>query len=328
MEEHKLIAHQSIGDTFSGIYYVENVFIKKTKTNKDYTDMTLRDKSGSRFVKYWGVINGLKRGDFAFISASVDDYMGNPSLIAKNAEPSDPPSDLSNYIPVYADTDEHAEMFDQIRAKLKELEDKTGDKTAGKIVDEVYGNSTFFQKFITAPGSSAPHYGCQGGLLANTVRVAEQCIKANESYGLTDEEKVVLIASSLLFRIGAIDSYEFQDCMPIETKRGILLGTANLTMTRVSSALKRVVTEFAKTKLQPNQEIVMRILHAISSYDCVSLRPMTKEALILSSIYRMDGDMVDAIQFIQNDTNATEEFTAYDPILRRRYYTGCKQPTA
>jgi hypothetical protein len=34
--------------------------------------------------------------------------------------------------------------------------------------------------------------------------------------------------------------------------------------------------------------------------------------------------MVDAVEFIQNDVNMTEEFTAYDPALGRRYYTGCK----
>ena len=51
---------------------------------------------------------------------------------------------------------------------------------------------------------------------------------------------------------------------------------------------------------------------------------MTKEAIILASVYRTDREIVDAVEFIQNDVNATEEFTAYDPILKRRYYTGCK----
>jgi hypothetical protein len=32
--------------------------------------------------------------------------------------------------------------------------------------------------------------------------------------------------------------------------------------------------------------------------------------------------MVDAIEFIERDVNKSGEFTAYDPVLRRRYYTG------
>ena len=323
-KEHSLIAHQNVGDSFSGTYYVESIFIKKTKSGKDYSDLTLRDKSGSRFVKHWGVVEGLQKGDFAFISASVQEYLGNPSIVAKNVEKSDPPSDLLNYIPVYENSDKNAQAFDMIRAKLKEVEEAYGDNLAGRIVDEIYGNGVFFQKFVVAPGSDKPHYGREGGLLANTVRVSEQCLNTADAYGLTGQEKIVLIASSLLFRIGAIDAYEFQDCVPVVTSRGRLLGIGNLTMTRVSFALKRVVADLVKAQKNPNQEIVMRILHAISAYSGSSLLPMTKEALVLSSAYRMDSEMVDAIEFIENDQNVSEEFTAYDSSLRRKYYIGCK----
>jgi len=327
VSQHQPIAHVNVGDSFSGVYYVENVFIKKAKNNKDYMDFTLRDKSGSRFVKYWGVVDGIGKGNFIFISANVEDYMGNPSIIAKNLELEKVPADLSEYIPAFEDADKYAESFDKIRETLKQVEAKTGDETASKVVDEVYGNGTFFTKFTVAPGSARPHYGRQGGLLANTVRVAEQCLKTASSYELTLQDEAILIASALLFKIGAIDAYEFQDCLPAETKKGILLGINNLTMTRVSSALKRVVSEMAKNNKAPNQEVIMRLLHAVSSYNGC-LKPMTKESLILASVYKMDTDMVDAIEFIQNDVNATEEFTAYDPVLGRRYYTGCKTTSA
>lgn len=324
VQEHQPIAHVNVGDVFSGVYYIENVFIKKAKNNKDYQDFTLRDKSGSRFVKYWGVVDGVGKGDFVFVAANVEDYMGNPSIIAKNVEKENPPTDMSNYIPAYENGDKHAESFDKIRELLKQTEADAGDETAGKIVDEVYGNGAFFNKFVMAPGSARPHYGREGGLLANTVRVADQCIKTAESYDITSQEKAILIASALLCRIGVIDTFEFQDCLPVETKKGILLGVNNLTMTRVSSALKRVVAEMAKTKTAPNQETVMRLFHAISSYNENCMKAMTKEAMILSSVYRMDATMVDAIEFIENDVNMAEEFTAYDPALGRRYYTGCK----
>ena len=60
-EEHALLQHQSIGNAFSGIYYVEAVFVKQTRNGKDYLDMTLRDKSGSRYVKYWGTLEASRR---------------------------------------------------------------------------------------------------------------------------------------------------------------------------------------------------------------------------------------------------------------------------
>lgn len=321
--EHTLLTHQNIGDSFAGIYYVESVFIKKAKNQKEYSDVTLRDKSGNCNAKYWGVVDGTSKGDFVLVEANVEDYMGNPSVILRSMERVAPPQDLSNYIAEYEGTEQHATIFDDMKTELRRLEEKIGDDIAGRIIDEVYSNGTFFNKFVTSPASITSHYGRRGGLLANTVRVSQLCAKTAEQYNLSEQERVVLIASSLLFRIGAIDAFEFMDCMAIETKRGVLLGINNLTLTRVSSALKRVLAEYGKEKAQPNQEIIMRILHAISVYDNLP-KAMTKEALILASVYRTDRDMVDAVEFIENDVNVSEEFTAYDPVLRRRYYTGCK----
>lgn len=319
-QEHSLIAHQNIGDAFDGIYYVESVFVKKAKNNKDYTEMSLRDKSGSRFVKYWGVVPDLVKGGFVYVAANVEDYMGNPSIIAKNVDMLETPDDLSDYIPVYDDADRFAERFEFIKNTLKVLETTVGDETAGKIVDEVFANPSFFQKFIVAPGSSRSHYGRQGGLLANTVRIAEACVASGNAYGLSGTEKCALISAALLARIGVIDAYEFKDCVPSETKKGILFGVNNLTMTRISSALKRAVTSLNKEGKSVNEDILVRILHAISSLS--GIVPMTKEAMLLKSAYCTDSEIVDALDFIENDVNVTEEFTAFDPILRRRYYTG------
>jgi 23S rRNA maturation-related 3'-5' exoribonuclease YhaM len=319
---HALIGHQNIGDTFQGTYYVESVYIKQTVQKKDYSDFTLRDKSGPRNVKFWGVVQDVAKGDFVFISAGVDDYQGNPSIVAKNVEKADTPTDLSDYIPVYDDSDKQATRFDEIRAELKAVETKTGDDLPGTIVDEVYGNSGFFQKFVLAPGSAASHYGKEGGLLANTVRLADAAIMNASHYNLTDSEKAVLIASALLCRIGAIDAYSFIDCMPTETKRGALLGMNNLTLGRVQSALRRALASFKKAKKAVSQDTVLRILHAVSSIDGQCVTPMTKEALVLHSAYVTDTDMVEAIDFIETDINEDDEFTAWDPAMKRRYYTG------
>jgi len=320
--EHALLGHQEIGNSFDGVYYVERVSVKQTKQSKDYLDLALRDKSGSRFLKFWGTVDGLQKGDWVFVSAGVEEYMGNPSVIVKNIEIVSEPDDLSPYMPVYDDVEKYAGDFDIIREELKRLEESGGGNTAGTLVDEVYGNSKFFERFVVAPGGTGSHYGRRGGLLACTVRAADGCIKVVDNYRLTNRDKSILIASALLCRIGAIDAFEFQDCAPVETKRGILLGLNNLTMTRVSSALKRVIAAFQKDGKVPDQEVIIRLLHAITAYNGRGVIPSTTEALILQSVVRMDSEIVDAIEFIERDVNKGEEFTAYDPVLRRRYYVG------
>jgi 23S rRNA maturation-related 3'-5' exoribonuclease YhaM len=324
--EHSLIRHQEIGTAFTGVYYVESAFVKQTVQKKDYTDLMLRDKSGSRNVKFWGRVDGISKGCFVFISAMVDDYQGNPSIVAKNIEKADEPADMSNYLPAYEEngTNDNATKFDQVRDVLKDIEKRIGNDTAGMLVDEVYKNATFFKKFVVAPGSARPHYGCQGGLLANTVRVAEASLNGAVSYSLNDQEQAVLIASALLSRIGAIEAFEFDNCMPAATKKGILLGINNLTMSRITSALKRVVAAMQNEGKTVDGDTVVRIMHAVTSHDGQTVKPMTKEAMVLHAAFKTDAEIVDALDFIESDLNPSEEFTAWDPAMGRKYYAGSR----
>ena len=320
---HEQIAHQNIGDQFSGTYYVESAYIKKTVTNKDYTDMVLRDKSGARPVKHWGVVKDLAKGCWVFVAAMCEDYQGNPSIIAKNVEITDEPDELDDYIPIYEGGDDLADEFDNLREELAKLEKKTKDETCGLMVDEVYRSGTFFDKFVRCPGSDGPSYGKKGGLLASVVRVARHALNSADFYQATDEEKAVVLTAALLCRVGCADAYEFVDCMPVLTKRGILLGMPNLTMTRVSSALRRVVSTAKKESKAVEQETIIRVLHAVvaANHTC-GVEPMTKEAMVLAGVVKLDEEVVDALDFMENDVNEDEEFTAYDPRLQRRYYRG------
>jgi 3'-5' exoribonuclease len=320
---HEQIAHQNIGDQFSGTYYVELAYIKKTVTNKDYTDMVLRDKSGARPVKHWGVVKDLCKGSWVYVAAMVEEYQGSPSIIARNVELAEEPDDLEDYIPVYEGSDDLADEFDVLRKDLSELERKTAEDTCGLLIDEVYRSGSFFDRFIRCPGSDGPSYGKVGGLLASVVRIARHSLDASRFYEATDYEKSVILTAALLCRVGAADAYEFEDCMPVLTKRGVLLGMPNLTMTRVSSALRRVVAAAKKDKKTVDQETIIRILHAVvAANETCGIEPMTKEAMVLSGVVKLDGEVVEALDFMENDVNEDEEFTAFDPRLGRRYYRG------
>lgn len=320
---HELIAHQGIGEEFSGTYYVESCYVKQTVSNKDYTDMVLRDRSGARPVKYWGTVKGLAKGCWAYVAARVEEYQGNPSIICTNIEIEDEPEDISEYMPVYKGLEELADDFDSLCDELLQTDRSHGDETCSMMVEEVYRGASFFEKFVKCPGSDGPSYGKQGGLIASVVRVARHLTDVSRFYGVSDYEKSVMLSAALLARAGAVDAYDFVDCMPVLTKRGLLIGVQNLTIARVSSALRRVVSAAKKEDKDINQETVMRVLHAITAaMASCEVKPMTKEAMILQKVMELDGEVVDAIDFIENDVNEGEEFTAYDPRLRRRYYRG------
>ena len=313
---HEKIAHQQIGDAFNGIYYVESAYVKQTVHGKDYMDMMLRDRSGSRNVKHWARVKDLEKGCFVFVAAVVQEFEGAPSIIANNIEIVEKPESMDEYIAVYDGASELADEFDQLRSELK-------NETCEAIVDEVYRSGSFFDKFVRCPGSDGPSYGKVGGLLANVVRVARHAMASCSVYDASEEERDVLLATSLLCRVGIADAYHFHDCMPVMTDQGLLLGSPTLTMNRLTSALRRSVASASKEGKSIDQEIVMRIFHAVvaSTGNC-GVMPMTKEAMIISKVVEMDAEMVDAMDFMENDINTEERFTAYDSRMGRRYFRG------
>jgi len=323
---HQQLGSLKVGDNFSGVYYLETSHVRKTVNGKDFTDLALRDKSGKRMAKFWGVVPGLKNGGYVFVAGKVDEYMGAPSFVLANAENADEPADKADYQPVYADIDSLADRLDVLRVNLKDACKVAKMEIVGEVVESVYANGAFFNKLMSVPGSIAPHYGCAGGLLANIVRSCEVSIKLAETYKLDPTEAVLVQGGAMLAIIGGVDAYGFQDCIPVVTTNGTLLGVSGLTMIRVATAAKRVAAERAKTvKDTADGPAIARLLHIVSSAlatETERVQPMTKEAMVVFNALRMDRELVSAIDVIANDQNPEQEFTAYDPTTQRRYFRG------
>ena len=320
---HSFLATQKTGNQFGGIYYVESVFIKKTTQGKDYTDMMLRDRSGSRNVKFWGTVASLDAGDFVAVIARVEDYQGNPSVIATEMEIVKEPDDLSDYIPTFGDLKTWKDGLASLIQQISATEAGENQETCSLLLGEIFNPAgTIYQKFTEVPSSAMPYYGRIGGLLVNTVNVAKNTAALASQYGFSPMEKALAITSALLYRIGAIDAYAFEHCMPKMTKKGMLLGVGNLTFNRLSVAIRKVTSEAKVSGKVISQESVLRVIHAVVASDERALKPATKEAMILAVAVRSDVEMVEAFDFITNDQNTTEEFTAFDPRRGVRYYRG------
>lgn len=322
-QAHSFIATQKVGDEFGGVYYVESVFVKLTSQQKKYTDMMLRDKSGSRNVKFWGTVENLDAGDFVAVIAHVEDYQGNPSIIANEMELAKEPDDLADYIPTFDNLKSWETRLSDIITNVSALEATQKQETCSLLLGEVFNSSgALYPKFIESPSSAMPHYGRLGGLLVNTVNVANSALTLAIQHEFSSMERVLVATAALLYRVGAVDAYAFEHCMPKMTKKGMLLGVNNLTFNRLSMAVRKVSQEAKANNKTVSQETVLRILHAITACDEKAVKPATMEAMILAAAARSDLEMVEAFDFMANDLNASEEFTAFDPRRGVRYYRG------
>lgn len=313
---HQLVKHIAVGQEFEGVYYLEGVQQKTARNGNIYTDLVIRDKSGRAFARYWNQVKKVKAGCYIMLHASVEEYMGEPRIIIAAFKAVPKPDDMSGLVPHAENHEADLEAYGKYEEELTALAEKVSDDTCIAVYNGVFENADYVNAFATSPCSLEPHYGCVGGLLNCTVRTTAIALDVSEHYGFTPFERYVLLASGLLCKIGAVPAFEIDGgCFVKETERGALLGTGPLSLKMIAAA--------AHSVKGVKQETALRMTHAVSAANGVT-QAMTKEAMVLTEAHKLDATMVHASDFIAQDLNASDVFTAWDSQTRRRYYKGPK----
>lgn len=97
--EHIFIKHVKIGDTFRGIYFLQDATEKLAKNGNPYSDMTIRDRTGASLARFWGPLE-YSKGDYIDVVARVEEYLGSPQIILQSVKVVERPEDITNYIAI------------------------------------------------------------------------------------------------------------------------------------------------------------------------------------------------------------------------------------
>jgi len=314
MSEHKLLTQQETGTKFEGTYFVSAVSIKKTVTKKDYTEITLRDKSGAVFAKQWENNQNVKKGDFVEAAISVEDYKGAPSYIINEIKTTNPPLDMTDYLPCVENIEEEFSTFKSylsiVKSMAEDLESGIEDVLSGVFSEAI------LRALKRSPSSLGVFYGKSGSAIQNSNRLYKIASSLVETYGLKDDEKLVLLSSCLLSRVPCVDCYVMQDCAPEETKTARLINFRTLMQMRMFEAWKGL-------KSSPNREWLFRIMHVLGCSEN-DLKPCTREAIVFSKILEIDNAISESFDYIEREECWENGFTTYDVKNGRRYYVSEK----
>jgi len=127
------------------------------------------------------------------------------------------------------------------------------------------------------------------------------------------------VTAALLHRVGGVNAYAFDGCLPDYTLLGKLIGVKTLTIQLLTAS----ITELWGAKPDGFElDIAHQLLHAIVAQDWNrEVKPMTKEAILLQEAVRADMHLTGALDFMDMDMNSGP-FTAFDPIAKTQYYRG------
>lgn len=203
--------------------------------------------------------------------------------------------------------DEQIAEFKSLVASVKSSEIK-------RVLNGVFGDGEFFERFGMCPGSQTYHHAHLGGLLEHTVSVASLCGSLAEQY--PDADADVLVAAALLHDVGKCDELTFDTAIEY-TDEGRLIGHVMLGMRRVQAVIRRL-------RLDSTDQL-LRLEHAILSHHGElewgsPKRPSTFEALLLHHADNLDAKASGFVALLGRAQRAEETWTDSANLFRRPLY--------
>ncbi len=264
-------------------FLVSEKHILKARNGDEYVGLKLKDRSGIIDAKIWNNLIHLKdrfeAGDFVKITGESNYYNDNWQVIIKDLERLDEKDvDKKAFLP---STNKN---IGELEEELLGLIDSVKHSGLRKLLEEIFTDEKFYEKFVHAPAAKSMHHAYVGGLLEHTVSVARIASMLAENY--EDIDRDLLVTAALLHDIGKV--YELDPVTFNYTTEGKLLGHIIIGYTVIQNKIKELNLLKEETRIN--------LLHCILShhgeYEYGSpKKPKTKEAVLLHLIDMLDSRM-------------------------------------
>lgn len=297
-----------VGTRVQESYLVSGKELRTARNGKAYLKLRVGDREATVDCMIWEEAEALavtfEVGDVVELQARVTEYAGKPQLEATALRRLDAGEvDPHDFLPhTYRDVDE---LKDFLRFHVESVY----DRDLRSLLESVFGEPAFLERFSRAPAAKQFHHAYLGGLLEHTVGVASLCDHVAQQYGRVNRD--LLIAAALLHDIGKVDELTY-DCAIDYSNEGRFLGHVILGVTFVS-AKAREIPGFSEEKLN-------HLLHAIVSHHGElewgsPKRPKTIEALIIHHVDNLDAKVKGFLEIVEGSRNT--EWTDLRNLFRR-----------
>jgi 3'-5' exoribonuclease len=313
----KYIQDLQDGDQVSGYFLVFEKYLRKTKNNDDYLDLTLSDKTGKIDAKIWDNVAALKDdfivGDPVAIKGQVVTFGQGLQLKVEHIRMVDAELDsqygfdISDLLP---STDKD---IDQMWQEIQQLVQSIQNVFLKQLVVSIY--SEHEENFKTFPASMILHHAFRGGLLEHTLTMAKIADKICPEYEFVDRDLV--LTGVLLHDIGKLQELNWQMTTSYSDK-GHFIGHLVLGRDMIIAAIKRI-PDFPEL-------LRLKIEHIILAHqgklEWQSPRePLFIEALLVFFIDEMDTRIAQMKQEINSD-NTEGIWTSKNNYFHRALFKG------
>ncbi len=300
-----------VGAKVNDIFYIRYCRQLKTRDGRDFIILELTDKTGTIQGKIWDKVNSLKElcspGNFVEVTGNVSTYDEEVQLKINDINIIDDKKiSADDFIPSSRLNIE--EMYKELLGYF----DAVKDKDYRKLLDTLFSNTEFVNKFKKAPASTGIHHGYLGGLLEHTLFMLRLSSSVPNVYEEVDYS--LLVTGLILHDIGKITSYVYEKVID-HTDEGHLIGH----IVRGYEITKNVIGKIPDFPIS-KKELVLHIIlshHGLRDYGS-PVTPKFAEAFMVHDLDNLDARMMmfrDA-----TEKNPDVKWTEYHQFLETRIF--------
>lgn len=316
----KFISDLELGEKVNSEQFVLKSLAKKTTKNGDeYWDLKLGDKSGEISAKVWNNSLGdcdasLKDGDIVVLSGKIEAGLNGQGLqLFVNNMKATSDFDHSDFL---ASSERSA---DDLWADLQNYIDKIQDEKIKALLELIFSDKDFFEKYRNAPAAEKAHHDFIGGLMQHSLEMMAVAKSMFSFYPELNQD--IVIAGILLHDIGKVCELSV-DASINRTESGHMLGHIYQGAELVGQYMNKIADFPEKTRNQ--------IIHIILSHHGYleygsPITPKTMEAYLVHFADLTSSKMQILKKILDNNKNNEAAWSEYSTLLSTKIYLGEKE---
>ena len=295
-------------DSFFSVKEKQNV---RAYVNGHMFTLKISDKSGDMILNYFGgtnpeevksVHNTFQIEDIIHVQGITNYYNNAINIIVKpNAgfitKIND--FDVSDFLPMTK------KDISQMISQLKDIISKIGNNDIRRLLESIFNDDTFIEKYSKSAAASFNHHNFGGGLIEHVLNMIQISMRFVEMHPELDKD--LLIAGCIFHDIGKVNELKATTSI-VYTTEGNLLGHISMGQTMTNNWID---------KLENFPDILkQKILHMILSHHGEKkfgspVEPLFPEAIALHHIDYLDSSVQTALQKKENVNKEDEWLRDY-----------------
>jgi 3'-5' exoribonuclease len=306
------------GETITSFFVIRKKDLKSKRNKTPYIHLELGDCTGRISAAIWENVKDtydtFKVGDIIKLKGTVITYQDSIQISidkirkSKSEDQVDPKDFVQQ-----GNID-----IESLLRNLKDIISSIKNPFLNNLIDLIFNDPDFLDRFKAAPGGKLWHHAYIGGLLEHTLTVAKLCDTMADLYPMADRD--ILMTGALLHDIGKIDEYSFEQGFIDYTDEGRLIGHISIGAQRIRSFIEVIEKERGFPAELKKHIIHLMLSHQGKFEHGSPVLPMTLEAIILYYSDEMDSKANALIHIIERDKEPGRSWSKYVHPLDRFIY--------